>query len=224
MKPLEMLPVIQSLAHALAELAGPLAWPVFALFVTIYFRKEARGLLGRLRKGAGVEFDPPPQQLVLAPEASRASASSALAVAPPALSSPATLVWERNLAEMPIIKSAAPGTDREELLLRLLARSVLMSRFEAIEGSIWKSQMDLLMYLDRLVGGESPGRLKELFYDAAVALYPAVFVNYSFEGYVSFLRNQQLVEIVGESVRITQEGKEYLAWRIEQSRAPKLAG
>jgi len=38
-----------------------------------------------------------------------------------------------------------------------------MSRFELIEGIIWKSQIDLLMHLDRLGEGESPGRLKEVF-------------------------------------------------------------
>ena len=108
--------------------------------------------------------------------------------------------------------------------MRLLARAVLISRFEQVEGNIWKSQVDMLMHLDAIATGDAPGRLKEQFYDKAAARFPDVFAAYSFEGYLGFLRNFTLVVIQANSIEISQEGREYLAWRLEQSRPPKVAG
>lgn len=216
--------MIQTVLHEISAITGPIAWPLFAFVATYYFRNEVRDLIGRVRKGAGLEFDPATQTAAKFSEIPSGVAQPSLASAPPVLLSPTTLAFEASLAELPLVKAATAGADRESVLLRLFARSVLMAKFERIEGIIWKSQIDLLMHLDHSAEGESPGRLKEQFYAKAAALYPAEFSGYSFEGYISFLRNMSLLDIVGESIRISQEGKEYLAWRVEQARAPKVAG
>ena len=39
--------------------------------------------------------------------------------------------------------------------------------------------------------------------------------NVPFEGYIGFLQHNGMIELVGNSARITQLGLEYLAWRVE---------
>jgi hypothetical protein len=48
------------LLNAMTGLVRAVAWPLVALVAMWWFRPELRVLLGRFRRAAGVEFDPPP--------------------------------------------------------------------------------------------------------------------------------------------------------------------
>jgi hypothetical protein len=212
-----------TLIPAVAELAQALAWPLFALFVSVFYRKDLRDLSKRLRKGAGAEFDPLPQ--------SAAAPSSILPAAPPTTAgasqlpaTPTVLTYEKLILDLPPLRASTDPSEREAILVRLLARAALIARFEQIDGSIWKSQLDLLTYLNSKRPGESLSQLKIAFYDKAVEQHPDVYGNYLFEQWLGFLRGYLLVEVPGDVARITQDGIEYLTWRLEQARPPKIAG
>ena len=68
--------------------------------------------------------------------------------------------------------------------------------------------------------------MKDAIYkhNAAAARFAPMFANYPFESYLSFLRSNELVELDGGVARITQKGRDYLAWRVQARKAPKPAG
>jgi hypothetical protein len=212
-----------TIIQAVADLAKGLAWPLVALFVSVFYRIEIRDLVRRIRKGGGAEFDPPPQTA-----ASLSGVDGALPAASVATASlpatPTVVALEQLIRELPAVKTAPGPAEREAVLLRLVARAALVARFEQIDGAIWKSQLDLLSYLNSKREGESLSQLKQLFYDKAAAQHSEVFANYPFERYLGFLRGHGLIEIPGDTARITQDAIEYLAWRLEQGRPPKVTG
>lgn len=223
---------MNELLRAIAELAGAMAWPSVALILAFAFRKEIVDLAKRLRRGGGAEFDPvpqstaPPTNLLTAGRtdvgASISSAASDTLEGFPR--TPATVSWERFLLESPQLKSIEASQEREKILVRMLARAILINQFEQADSSIWASQLELLAYLNSKRQGETLRRLKELFYDRAAAETPAWYQNYSFDGWLGFLQRNNLLALNDGLATITNEGIEYLAWRVQQARAPKLHG
>lgn len=106
----------------------------------------------------------------------------------------------------------------------MLARAILINQFEQADASIWASQLGLLAYLNSKRQGENLPRLKELFFDRAAAQTPEWYQNYSFDAWLGFLQRNNLVALNAGVASITDEGIEYLAWRVQQARAPKLHG
>lgn len=210
------------LLSALAEILGALAWPGVAVAVAILFRPEIRNLLTRLRKGGGVEFDRIPQPTRRPDGLSDAR----VPVTDDASESPfprtaATREIEDFVLSLPQVAGAH---DRDTVLVTLAARAVLMTYFEQVESSIWKSQIELLTYLNSCPNGADSDQVRKMFYQPASTRYPGVFATYPYESYLDYLINHRLVEVVESVVRITGRGGEYLVWRINARRAPKMYG
>ena len=218
--------------QAVADILRAIAWPAVAVVAGVYFRREIRDLARRLRKGGGAEFDPLPQATsgpanpLLPPGGSAASAISRAAntTLEAFPRTPATVNWEAWLVQSDALREVAAPDEREKVLLRMLARAMLVNQFEQTEGSIWASQLDLLAYLNSRRSGESKEQAKALFYDRAAAQFPSWYERYDFDGWLTFLRRYSLVIVNDDAVAITPEGIEYLAWRVQQGRPPKLQG
>ncbi len=203
--------------NALAALLRALAWPLVAVVVMWVFKPELRVLLGRFRRGAGLEFDPPAKQ----PEAV-APRTPAAALAGDLQLSPSAAAVVAQIQTIPEFRTA-DSARRINLLLHATAWLVTIAQFADADGAIWGSQLGLLEHLNA-VGADTPANLKARFYDPAAARFPPMFANYPFQSYLSWLQGSQLVEPVGESVQITQLGRDYLAWRVWARRAPKPMG
>lgn len=209
---------------SIARLIAAVAWPLVAIIAGLAFRKEIRALIGRIRKGGGVEFDPAPQTDAPAPGPLAPTTTGGAAAAVPFPRTLATQTIEGIVRGLPGLAQATDPQQRENTLVTIAARALLMLQFEQIESSIWRSQLSLLNHLNAKVTGESLTLLRQAFYDPAAKEFPEAFANYSFEGYMGFLLRSGLVEQVGASARLTQQGLEYLAWRIEQRKPPKAYG
>jgi len=207
---------------AIAELLGPIAWPALAVVVAILFRTEIRSLLNRLRRGVGVEFDPirqPHESPNVLPEINTPAPGEAVRSSFPRTA--VTREIEDSILSLPYIDAEQ---DRDSTLLTLAARAVLMTYFEQVESTIWKSQLELLSYLNSSPNGADSEYVRTVFYQNASNLYPGMFSTYPYESYLGYLVNFDLVGIADGVVRITARGEEYLAWRIHMKRAPKVFG
>lgn len=120
------------------------------------------------------------------------------------------------------LKSVTAPEERERLLLRMLARVLLVNGFEQAEASIWATQLDLLAFLNSRRQGDVLEQLKALFYDKAAAQYPQMYQHYTFQQWMEFSQRNRLISIGPESALISDEGIEYLTWRLQQARPPKL--
>ena len=139
------------------------------------------------------------------------TASDAL---PPLPKTASTIFWEDQIKRVPQFTTATPAA-REEFLITLAARAILFNQFEQVEGSIWASQLRLLEHVNLHHDGVALLDLRHLFYDPAAAAFSPAFTN---------LTSRAFIVIEDGRVTITDAGREYLTWRIEQRRPPKLAG
>lgn len=93
--------------------------------------------------------------------------------------------------------------------------------FERHYDTIFGSQIRILQTLNA-----TPLPLVKLrpYYAEATARYPLTFTDYSFEQYVSYLRNAGLVEVKEEQVSITVKGRTFLTYLASEGKALNRAG
>jgi hypothetical protein len=205
------------LLTAITDLARALAWPIVALLGLWWFKPEVRGLLGRFRRAAGLEFYPPTTQ------SGSVTVTTATGLSPDLVLSPSAAAVVAELRAIPDFQKASDAR-RIELLLHATAWLQVIVNFEQIESVIWGSQIALLEHLNALGGGDSFANLKTRFYDPAAARHAPMFAGYLFDAYLGFLRGNELIETDGGVARITQRGRDYLAWRVQARKAPKSFG
>jgi 1,2-phenylacetyl-CoA epoxidase catalytic subunit len=103
--------------------------------------------------------------------------------------------------------------EREDLLVRLLARAMLTLQFEQAESAIWASQLAMLGFLNTNRAGAARSYLHDTYYAPAAKAYSDWFKNHSFDHYMGFVVRNALVENTDQQFQITQQDIEYLAWR-----------
>lgn len=116
---------------------------------------------------------------------------------------------------------ALNDAQRVEFLLSSMALLGLMWRFEGIETGIMGSQVKALEHLHAL-DTESEANLKARFYDPVFGKLAAVANLFSFDKFLGFLIAGGLLELHEGTARITQLGRDYLAWRVQARKLPKL--
>lgn len=218
-----MLAEIADVVQAIAELLKAVAWPAVALFVLVRYRDHIGRLIDRVREAWGAKMDPvqAPQKK---PEATLPTESVSSSGALERARTPAVRQWENTLSKIPILAAETDPASRESYLLTIAAKALLVSQYERIEASIFASQIELLNYLNSKTGGETKERLRELFYQPASQRFPEFYRNYTIDGYLAFLAQWGLIVITDDRVEISAQGMEYLVWRVEQKRIPKLFG
>ena len=207
--------------RAIAELVRAVAWPIVATIAMFLFRPQLASLLTRLRRGAGAEFDPLPQEKGSTKDIFPTTTATNQPTLP---RTPATIGWEETIRQYPPLSTTTDPAAREQLLVTLSARAVLISIFEQVEGSIWASQVGLLNYLNLNPQGVTVDDLQKPFYEPASQRHPQLFSNYPFDRYLNFLASYSLLVLRDGRAHITDQGREYLAWRIDARKWPKTHG
>ena len=214
--------MIESIITQFSESPGSIAWACVALVAIVLFRKQIASLMSRIRKGAGAEFDPPPQPKEpssdILPKADEATASL------PFSKTPTTRALEDAIRQWPYVASVTDPVAREQVLIALLSRAILVVVFEQVEAVIWASQINLLTHLHVTPDGASREDLKHYFYEPAVSPHPEMSASFSYDSYLNFLASFNLVRVSEGQVHITNEGSEYLVWRVESKKLPKTYG
>ena len=107
-----------------------------------------------------------------------------------------------------------PGSDRERILIRLLAALSLVQAFERTYTLIWGSQISVLQSLNS--AGSVRVDLLRSWYDQAAAREPGLYDGYKFENWLGFLQMNLLILRSGECVTISLEGREFLKYLLHQ--------
>lgn len=214
---------VEGLIASIANLLKAVAWPGVVIFLALRYRDHIGRLVDRLRKGGPAEFDPlPPTQSKPAGGLPAATPAGPGALEP--LRTPTVKQWEERIRALPVLAEEPNVDKRESALLALAAHAFLTSLFERTEAVIYASQLELLTYLNAKPAGEATTRLHGLFYNPAVARFPDVYRSYPFENYMSFLQQSMLISFSNLDAIITLQGTEYLLWRLEQHKPPRVVG
>ena len=206
----------------LLESPGSVAWACVVLVALLLFRKQFASLLTRMRKGGGAEFDPPQQPKKPSPDILPKTDESSTNF--PFTPTPATVALEGAIREWPYVASVTEPDARERVLVALLARAVLVAGFERVEAVIWASQIALLTHLHVMPDGASREDLRRYFYEPVASRTPGTSTTHPFNDYLNFLVSFSLVKVSDGHVHITNEGREYLVWRVECRKPPKTFG
>lgn len=118
------------------------------------------------------------------------------------------------------------GPEREKLLIRYLAATNLALALQRIDSVIWGSQIYILEHLNVSRSGVLKEEIKTAYYDDAVKKWPPTFTNYSYDNYLGFLKDSNLVHEQDGYLLITMLGVEFLQYlaRIGKSGARFRSG
>jgi hypothetical protein len=170
-------------------------WPAIAIgfvcvFFMVFFQKNIRAFIDRAKGvkygSAEVKTENPSQEPV---DTTPSSAEKLMKT----LESPVIQEGENLIKEGLDKAGVGESQERENLLIRFLAVTNLALNFERIDSAIWGSQIYIFEHLNTNRVGIAKGDIKTLYYDEAVKRWPAFFEAHSYDAYLRFLKNSNLV-------------------------------
>ncbi len=183
---------------------------VVSVFFMVFFRKNIRTLIDRIKEVSrnGIRTSETPLQ-----ESVDTTVSSTEELMK-ALDSPVLREQEDLINKTLRDLDVKQGQEKEKLLIRYLAASHLALIFKQIDFAIWGSQIYILEHLNEQRQGVSKEDIKTPYYDDAVKKWPNFFANYSYDAYIDFLKNSNLVLEENGYLLITILGVEFLQYLI----------
>jgi hypothetical protein len=125
-------------------------------------------------------------------------------------------------------KQITEPRERERVLTRYLASSYIVNRFEALNTSIFGSQLQALQMLNQKIGTVVPTAELEGWYQVGVATSPHMYgpsgENYTFGQWLGFMYRFSLIAIVGTDAHITVAGQEFLKYMVQNSYSSDKVG
>ena len=187
-------------------------WPIAIIIIALLFRRPLVRFLDRVKniKTTGVE--------VAAGEQDTAK----FEVGPSATDEFARLFDNQLLVEREdqirtelVRIVGADQTQKEKLLIRIIAAQAICQQFEATYQSIWGSQLTALQIANTTLDGVQ-SRTFETLYNQAVAQHKDWYANYSFERWLAYMESQFLSIRKDDKIYITLTGREFLKYIIHQ--------
>ncbi|HXX22034.1 MAG TPA: hypothetical protein VEO19_02660 [Terriglobia bacterium] len=207
----------------MAAIAWPICALVFAIFFVLRFQKHIGYFIDRTKSISkkGVEADPTGIVVQNLNDIAKASPAEELLHA---FDNQLLLEQEglitRHLETSKIQNSA----DRERVLVRYLAASQLVLRFESVYQSIWGSQLRALQQLNESTPHGVPLAGLEPWYELGKAFEPAWYASYTFEQWYGFMESIPLVVNQAGTVHISVMGREFLKYLVDCGYAPLKRG
>lgn len=188
----------------------PLAWPAVALGAVILFRKQLGDVISRVRKAGptGFELESPPAQQTpdtVPPPPATTVGRTVL----PDPSEPVKALMEMLAGQLENLPEKDPK-QREQLLIRALAESQNNQRLEQIYTNLFGSQIALLRRLHEQ--GRTTKAEVQAIYDMAAGAFPQFYKGYSFDQWLTFLIQSQLITVEGVAVKPTPLVKDFLLY------------
>jgi hypothetical protein len=213
------------------DLLVALVWPAAGVFAFLFFGKELKALINRLRRlgPSGAEWWP--QQPPPAGDPASSEPVTERPAGAPAPGKPGEVRAPRDYVapiyrdlfdeRLEIARNALQSTagqfsvSKEEVLVAGVAELGAVLHLERASRSIFRSQLEALDSLGRQTGPLTLDSFRP-FYDRAVQSFPEVYANYSFDQWFSFLIGNGLVILQNAMVAITRVGQVIGHYMIER--------
>lgn len=190
------------------DLTQVVIWLGGIAIVCLFFKDPITRLLPHLHWGKdGVGFNPPSRQSTNSVDA-KAEAERLMKV----FDNPLLLRQEdnikRELSEKGLLDKP---NDAMPVLIRHLAATQLANNFEVFFRIVFRSQINLLDFLNSKAMG-IPIQSAEPFYQAAASQYPGAFENGNFRSWLSWPLSAGLIEESNSVLKITDVGRQFLLY------------
>ena len=182
---------------------------IVCIFFMVFFQKNIRVLIDKIK---GVKYGRAEIQTVSPSQEPVDTTASSTEKLMKALDNPVLQEGEDLISEMLTKAGIKEGPERGKLLIRYLAATNLALIFVRIDSVIWGSQIYILEHLNVSRLGVSKEEIKTTYYDDAVKKWPPTFANYSYDAYLGFLKNSNLILEENGNMLITKLGVEFLQY------------
>jgi hypothetical protein len=130
--------------------------------------------------------------------------------------SPVTAEVEKNIRK---VAAENEPNDREGFLVRFVGVGLVAFLHEQTWAMIYQSQLLMLSSLN--ANGLMPLTAARAYYDKAKVNFPQTYSSYSFEQWIGFMKDQQLViQHPSDMLEITVRGKDFLKYLTHYGRSP----
>jgi hypothetical protein len=186
------------------DLVKAVAWPTAIFALGFMFRSDVRALFPRLKKAGptGLEFDPSRQLL-----SAVTRELQELPGFPPRTPTIAKVETQLH-AELGIIDPEK----QIDVLVRNLAVARLARNFEQIYRIIFGSQIAGLAALAAAPDGEAPVSESSSYFDGIKAKYSEFYEKNTFEEWIRYPINADLVVRSGDCLKVTDLGRDFLTY------------
>jgi hypothetical protein len=204
------------------DLITKLSWPIITLVIFLVLKEPIKNLINNIKKigygGAGIETNYAKNQddensllKKLGDGQDESYIDNALGKF-----SEFTLCRADEIIENETQISSVEGLQNQyDRIYKYSKLLVLIKNFEKMYDSMYGSQIRFLQRLNHTTS-ESKSSLK-LYYENAKKIYPDIYKEYSYESYLTYLKNQGLIiqEDGSDDIQITYIGKDYLRYLLE---------
>ena len=126
------------------------------------------------------------------------------------------LVERENSIRTDLIRIVgADQTQKEKILIRIIAAQAILQEFETTYRTIWGSQLTAIE-----ITNATPDRVElrvfETLYNQAAAREKERYTNYSFEQWLTYMESRLLSIRKDDRIHITLSGREFLKYIIHQ--------
>ena len=192
------------------------AWPitviVIAVVAMLIFRNPLERFLDRARKIGTTGIDTTTSEQDTAKSEVGPSAADEFA----RLFDNQLLVQREQWIRTELVRIVGEDhTQKEKILLRIIAAQAIVQQFETTYRTIWGSQLNALEITNATPDGVHLQVFETLFNQAA-ARDKSLYANYSFEQWLLYMESQLLVTRKDDKVYITLDGREFLKYLIHQ--------
>lgn len=205
------------------RILGVLAWPgvvlVLGLVALLLFRGPIAALIGRTRKVGKTGLETFAEQPTQPAGEEKAGVDAYLRTFDSPLLVEAENLILKDFKDRKI--DAAP--DRERALVRALASTRLVLRFEITHKIIWASQVTTLHLLNSRTDGMQEDEVLP-FYEAAREAYASWYVDYPFDRWLGFLQQFGLILRKDSRCLISVAGREFLKYLVATGKSGPFEG
>ncbi len=213
-------PVLLEYFKTVIDLIKGVAWPAALLMIVFMFKAEFRPLIERIIKlgPGGVEIGPrlaekQGQAEVSDPDVLQSTAEGELKELPGRWRSDALAIIEHKLHRSlsDLIESGKIERESQiDFLVNELAITRLVGFFDRIYSLIFGSQIRGLIHLNQF-GSATIAEAREL-YEQSKAADPEFYGDYSFESWLGFLKDNDLIAADDSKLRLTPLGQDFVRY------------
>lgn len=203
------------------KIISALGWPhfafIFALVFILLFKKELRGILGRI-----TSIDKSGIKTQSLPEAQREEKKSADGAQELLLAIGDTVVLrdiEGRIKQELNGKGLETEGETNRVLVKYLAAALVAVDFEQIHNLIFGSQIFLLKKLNEVAGQGLHSFAVVAFFESVKQQHSTELSDWNLENYLQFLVARNLITTQSGIYHITNLGNEYLVWLARSGRS-----